>query len=89
MNNKLDFGQIDARSIPFIKKKMCILNDGELPVQLILNRSDGIPFAMRQNKRSKNFQSHEARFDDYIICVSYNKSYLLPGEKMNYRFLCM
>ncbi len=37
---------------------------------------------MRQNKRSKNFQSHEARFEDYIICVSYNKSYLLPGEKM-------
>eukprot|EP00943_MAST-04B_sp_MAST-4B-sp1_P002139 g2139.t1 len=39
-------------------------------------------FVMRENKRTGFFQSHEARFDDHIISISYAKNYLLPGEKL-------
>ena len=59
-----------------------ILNDGELPLKLFLSDHSEIPFAMRKNKRTGFFLSHEARFDDHILSISYEKNYLLPGEKM-------
>ena len=82
MENKIDFGEVDARSVPFVKKTLHIFNDGELPVKILADSNNNQPFKMRENKRTGLFQSLEARFDDHIISIAYEKNHLFPGEKM-------
>ena len=57
-------------------------NDGELPVKILADSNNNQPFKMRENKRTGLFQSLEARFDDHIISIAYEKNHLFPGEKM-------
>ena len=56
--------------------------DGELTVKILADSNNNQPFKMRENKRTGLFQSLEARFDDHIISIAYEKNHLFPGEKM-------
>ena len=80
VENSIDFGEVDARAIPFIKRSVRVYNDGELPVTFSILAEDGSRFEMRKAIHHEGLRSREKRFEECILSLAYSKETLFPSK---------